>query len=97
MKYQARFAEAALNDLEESAAWYNQKKENLGMEFITAVEEKIEFILSNPESFPFKYSDRKSVSIKRFPFHIVFIIEGTAVIILAIAHHKREPSFWQRR
>src|SRR5438874_2093753 len=97
MSYQVRFTKEALNDFEESAIWYNKRKDNLGTEFITAVESKIEFISDNPESFPFKYLDRRSVSLKRFPFHIVFLVEDEDVIILAVAHHKRDPAFWQKR
>jgi plasmid stabilization system protein ParE len=97
MSHKVRFTNEAIDDLEESAVWYNDRKENLGIEFIEEVEDKVNFIIQNPESFPFKYSDRRSVSLKRFPFHIVFIVENNEVIVLAVAHHKRNPFFWQQR
>jgi hypothetical protein len=41
----------ALDELYDSAAWYNSKKENLGFEFINEVDTTIVVIQTNPLLF----------------------------------------------
>ena len=39
----------------------------------------------------------KYTLLKRFPFKVVFVAREDAVVVLAIAHHSRKPSYWRDR
>jgi hypothetical protein len=33
----------------------------------------------------------------RFPFSLIFAEESDAILIVAVAHHKRRPDYWRMR
>jgi hypothetical protein len=39
----------------------------------------------------------RSLGIRRFPFRVVYINEGTPFTVIAIAHMSREPGYWKHR
>ena len=51
MIYNVVISTIAIEELYDSAAWYNSKKENLGFEFINEVDTTIVVIQTNPLLF----------------------------------------------
>jgi hypothetical protein len=39
----------------------------------------------------------KRILLKRFPFSLVFVAAGGAMVVLAVAHHRRRPAYWRSR
>jgi plasmid stabilization system protein ParE len=39
----------------------------------------------------------RSLGIRRFPFRVVYINEGTPFTVIAVAHTSREPGYWKHR
>ena len=39
----------------------------------------------------------RSLGIRRFPFRVVYINEGTQFTVIAVAHTSREPGYWKYR
>jgi hypothetical protein len=35
--------------------------------------------------------------LQRFPFSIIYRVESTWVLVVAIAHQRRRPGYWRRR
>jgi hypothetical protein len=35
--------------------------------------------------------------LRRFPFSVCYLVEGTMVVIMAVAHHSRKPDYWTQR
>lgn len=35
--------------------------------------------------------------LRRFPYHLIYTVEGDELIVTAVAHHKRRPFYWSRR
>ena len=33
--------------------------------------------------------------LKRFPYSVFYEVQGSEVTILAVAHHRRKPSYWR--
>jgi plasmid stabilization system protein ParE len=54
-------------------------------------------ISEHPEQFPFfEFGTRRAV-LRRFPFVIVFRDTAERVEIIAVAHGRRRPGYWQDR
>ena len=34
---------------------------------------------------------------KRFPYTVFFKVRGSALVVLAVLHGRRDPAVWQRR
>ncbi|MBE0572748.1 MAG: type II toxin-antitoxin system RelE/ParE family toxin [Ignavibacteriaceae bacterium] len=69
----------------------------LGEKFVTEIERCLNIIKTNPLAYPVtKQNVRKAVIIK-FPFSILYRVDGNVIYILAVMHQKREPLYWAER
>ena len=84
-------------DILEAAQWYNSKKENLGDDFLLAVDAKINAIKRNPLAFQVIYKNFRRALTARFPYGIFFIVENHTIYILGVLHTFRNPSIWKSR
>jgi len=93
--------EAAV-ELDEAAHWYEEKRVDLGRDFLEAVDEALAFIASWPRSgkpvpnVPKEFAARRT-PVRRFPYHVVYLETPDAIRILAFAHDRRRPSYWYTR
>ena len=58
-------------------------------------------ILENIESFPKAYKiifeDVRRAVVHKFPYLVLYIIEPSQVVVMAVFHSKRDPQVWQDR
>ena len=80
----------ALSSLDDAAGWYEQQREELGMEFLMAFEEAADFLRKNPKIYQKVYREFRKSSIKRFPYAIFFAVDDPkrVVRIVAVMHEK---------
>lgn len=82
--------------------WYEERREGLGMAFFDAVEATIDRIVAMPRAgdlvprMPADLPVRRR-AVTRFPYHVVYLETPTHIRILAIAHDRRKPGYWQER
>ncbi len=91
MKYKVIVRPEAEDDLKEAFSWYEDKRTGLGYDFLLQVDAGINFINRNPEIHPIEYKGTRKHVIKRFPYKIIYLVEGEKIIILAVIHGKRRP------
>lgn len=89
---------SAAADVNNAAAFYSeQANKQLGLALITELEKATSLLSGNPElGTPWVSGTRRFV-LRRFPFNIVYRLFPDHLFIIAIAHQKRRPSYWQRR
>ena len=87
----------AEKDATEAARWYNLQRDGLGVEFLFALEAKINAIKRNPKQFKVIYKNVRRALTERFPYGIFFIVERETIYILAILHTSRNPKIWKHR
>lgn len=97
-----RIENEAADELEEAAAWYEQRRSGLGDEFMEAVDDALAFIAQWPHSgspTPEVPSDLRirRAHVRRFPYHIVYLEMLGVIRILAFAHDRRSPGYWHNR
>ncbi len=81
-------------DFNEGFAWYEDKMQGLGYEFLTAVQKKIAEIVNHPETFGSKNnSNYREDLLDRFPYIIVYRIYKwkKEIFIGAIYPTKKSP------
>ena len=87
----------ARSELIESALFYHRKQANLGARFRAAVAEAESRVQRRPASgSPWRHGTRK-VRLKVFPFALIYRARIQEILCLAIAHHSRNPDYWQNR
>jgi plasmid stabilization system protein ParE len=93
------FHPAADAELRAAIRWYEEQESELGTRFEAAVYESLARIGASPRAWK-PWSENPAVrifSLWRFPFHIPYVSEGSRIIVLAVAHSKREPGYWRDR
>jgi plasmid stabilization system protein ParE len=88
---------AARTEMQEAARYYEDDREGLGREFLAAVDRTLDLV----ETAPFTGSPLRGrfrrVFLHRFPYAIVYTVEGEVVLAVAIMHLKRKPGYWEER
>ena len=95
MKY--KFHPEALHEFSESVMYYSEKRLPLGLAFYSEVENAINKIEKNPTLFRIIEEDVRRCITKRFPYGILYTIEEDYILILAVMHFSRDPSYWKHR
>jgi hypothetical protein len=86
----------------EAAAWYDDRRFGFGDEFLSAVNEAIAEIASEPQSFARlegyagTYDVRRRI-LHRFPYLIIFACRPDETLVVAVAHGRRRPLYWLDR
>jgi plasmid stabilization system protein ParE len=91
------FRRAAQAEFIDAAAWYDQRREGLGEEFVREIEIAIDKVAQSPASYPIVSGDVRRTVIRRFPYCIYFRIRQNQLVVLAVFHGRRDPEVWQRR
>lgn len=97
MSLRVVFRRAAKDDLEEAAAWYEDRRRGLGDEFLNEIGEAIEQAASHPERHPLAFGDVRRTVLRRFPYAVYFRQREQVLVILAVFHGRRNPLIWKRR
>lgn len=82
--------------------WYDDRERGIGGRFEVAVREAIDAAVDAPESGAvWSDWDReplvRSRGVPGFPYRVVYLVIGERLAIVAVAHAKRRPRYWQDR
>lgn len=92
-----RFLEAAQTEFLEQISFYEERQKGLGDRFRESVQAATALASVHPNlGSPWKLRTRR-VFLKGFPFSVVYRIEPTELVVFAVAHFKRWPTYWRRR
>lgn len=99
MKYRLHIRLDALADIEEAAAWYEQQKPGLGVDFIRVVREAIRSLPAHPLVHPLRDRQRNVRSLRppRFPYRVFYCVRGPLLTVFAVIHIAREDRHWTAR
>ena len=92
-----RFLEPAQIELDEAISWYETEQEYLGKRFLEEVRLTLKRIMAFPESCTFIAPGLRRCMTRRFPFMLIYGIDGETIVVVAVAHMHREPMYWQGR
>ncbi len=91
------FHPAALREMIASARFYESRLPGLGMDFQSELKRSLEFLKENPDIGVVVKPPYRRLLLGRFPFSVIYRVEGSKLRILAIAHQRRLPGYWQGR
>lgn len=97
MNRRTRLHPAAQQELEEAAAYYNLEGPGLGLAFLDDFERAGQQIRQLPESSPIARGPARRKLMARFPYAVIYSVVHDDVYVLAVAHGRRRPFYWQDR
>lgn len=102
MSLRVHFEAEAETEYRQAGVWYESRREGLGPEFFDEVDAAIRQVLEFPRigaAVPGVPRDLpvRRVAVRRFPYHVVYLETAEELRILAVAHDRRRPGYWQVR
>jgi plasmid stabilization system protein ParE len=97
-----RVLSAAQIEATESALWYEDQQPGLADNFFVELDKGYERIRENPaalsrlEYYSGPHEIRRCL-LARFPYAVIFLVNGDEVVVVAIAHTRRRPLYWLSR
>jgi len=101
MIWRVILVEGARREMRRAAGNYEQEREGLGERFLDEVEPVRKQIATHPERYqrwPMDLDYRQAI-VNVFPFVVFYRIDEVrqTIVIVAIAHTRREPGYWMTR
>ena len=92
-----RFLSPAEDEMTEAALFYESRSGGLGRDFLDDVQMAIARLSDYPDlGEPVDAGFRRTL-LHRFPFNLIYAVEPTGIVIVAVAHHGRAPGYWRSR
>jgi plasmid stabilization system protein ParE len=91
------FLRPAEVELREAIDYYNRQSPGLGYEFAAEVKRAIERMKSHPEAWHRLSENTRRCRLNRFPYALVYAVDGKQLLILAVMHLSRHPESWKDR
>jgi plasmid stabilization system protein ParE len=84
-------------ELIEAARHYAQEAgAQLGLALIAEFERTLTLLSEHPQlGAPWRGCQR--MSLRRFPYSVIYTVSDRELRVLALAHHRRKPSYWAGR
>jgi ParE toxin of type II toxin-antitoxin system, parDE len=77
--------------------WYDEQRPGLGSDFVHALDVALAAITENPFQYQIVWKQYRRVSLRRFPFGLIYHASNQGIVVLACIHGRRNPKVWQDR
>jgi plasmid stabilization system protein ParE len=91
-----RVLDAAEREVFDAFDYYESQSEGLGRRMTWEIREALTGILDFPEAHPIFDPTHRKRNLKRFPYGIIFRIEGEEVVFVACFHLRSDPAKWRK-
>ena len=88
---------AAQAEAEAAVRYYAQRNPSAAIAFAEELDAAISRIAVEPHIFLAHEFGTRRVLLRTFPFGVVFRLDDTTVLIVAVAHGSRRPGYWLGR
>jgi len=89
------FLGGAKGDFDTAFDWYAERSPDAAIRFAAAILDAVQRISREPERFARIDAMHRHGRVKRFPFQVVFRHDENHIVVVAIAHHRRQPGSWR--
>ena len=96
-RQRVEFLRQAAREVEEALEWYNERSTLAASEFLQEVDRALQLAAQRPQAWPAFESGTRRIVMQRYPFSIIFRVAAGTIQVVAVAHHKRKPSYWRYR
>lgn len=77
--------------------WYHERSPISATAFAHTIDNAVSRIMENPTRHPLAEHKTRKFVLQLFPFNIFYLLTGSEIVIVAVAHQRRRPGYWQGR
>lgn len=92
-----RFLAPAQREVDDAVAWYREQFDHLGQEFLDQLDRAVRRVVAFPLSCQEMGAGLRRCLLARFPYGLIYGLEDSTLIIVAVAHLHRKPNYWSDR
>jgi hypothetical protein len=92
-----RLLAAAQIELDEAITWFNAQAPGLGDAFLVETLKVFRLIEQHPNAWHPLTSEIHRCRLTRFPYGVIYAVDEADILVLAIAHMHRAPTYWRDR
>ena len=92
-----RLLEPAQAELDDAIAWYAEQAPGLGDAFFIETLKTIQLIEQYSKAWHPLTPQIRRCRLRRFPYSVAYTQDGSDLLVVAIAHQHRKPSYWRAR
>jgi len=82
--------EEAERDLVAARDWYEDRRHDLGQEFLDEFAQAMQILESRPDRGRLYYRDFRRIILRRFPYKIFYQIIGERVVVFRVLHARQD-------
>ena len=84
-------------ELREATAWYASRSPDAARRFLADYRRTKALVAETPEQWAEVEPGVRRVLFDKFPYALLYMVEGRQVVVLVVKHHKRHPDYWKGR
>jgi toxin ParE1/3/4 len=92
-----RFLSPAHGEVADAAQTYLAESREVAGRFFDELERVLDLVAANPYIGRPSRLDSRRVTLRRFPYDVVYRLIKSEAVIYALAHHSRNPEYWADR
>jgi plasmid stabilization system protein ParE len=92
-----RFLAPAQAELFEAITYYSEINAELGVRFEQAVANSVRAAATHPERGAPRSRNTRRWLVKGFPFGVIDREGEHEILVVALAHQRKQPEYWERR
>jgi plasmid stabilization system protein ParE len=93
----ARFLKLAEAEVDEAVTYFDEQRRGLGDRFEQDLLSTVNFIVEHPLSGKRLSENVRTFGMRTFRYNVIYVIDELEIVIVAVAHHRRRPGYWQSR
>lgn len=86
----------AAEELENAAEYYEKSSRGLGVDFLDEFERAADLVCGMAEAWSPVDEHFRRFLMRRFPYAIIYRIDGDIVVVTSVFHQRRRPDSWRR-
>ena len=92
-----RFLTIAETEVDEAVSWYQEQSQDESLRFLNELDGAIQVVTVYPLIAAEIEPDIRSFFFHRFPYSLIYGIDESVIVVIAVAHQSREPRYWADR
>ena len=92
-----RFLAPAQAELLNGISYYSATRPELGLRFEQAVADAVRSAVVHPERGAPRSKNTRRWLVKGFPYGVIYRANEAEVLVVAVAHQRKQPEYWLQR
>ena len=92
-----RFLTLAQQEVDDAVLWFEGKQPGTGVDFLDDLDRSIRLLKAYPFAAAEIEPDIRRCLFDTFPYALIYGIEGETIVIVAVAHTRRDLHYWTDR